>query len=101
MIFADGMRLAVFGLVPDILGSYLAARGMSALLFGGPTLLLLPGAVVLVLLIVCANVAGLLSRGCRRASARSPSVSRSARGAKGLCTPPARSRIAVAGTSRA
>ena len=34
MIFADGMRLALFGLVPGILVAYLAARGMSALLFG-------------------------------------------------------------------
>jgi predicted permease len=34
MIFADGMRLAVVGLVPGVLGAYAAARGMSALLFG-------------------------------------------------------------------
>jgi predicted permease len=34
MIVADGMRLAVFGLVPGVLGAYAAARGMSALLFG-------------------------------------------------------------------
>jgi predicted permease len=34
MIFADGMRLALFGLVPGVLGAYAAARGMSALLFG-------------------------------------------------------------------
>jgi putative ABC transport system permease protein len=34
MIFADGMRLAVFGIVPGVLGAYAAARGMSALLFG-------------------------------------------------------------------
>ena len=34
MIFADGMRLALIGIVPGILGAYGAARGMSALLFG-------------------------------------------------------------------
>jgi putative ABC transport system permease protein len=34
MIFADGMRLAVFGIVPGVLGAYAAARGMNALLFG-------------------------------------------------------------------
>jgi putative ABC transport system permease protein len=34
MIFADGMRLAVFGIVPGVLAAYAAARGMSALLFG-------------------------------------------------------------------
>ena len=34
MIFADGMRLALFGIVPGVLGAYAAARGMSALLFG-------------------------------------------------------------------
>jgi len=34
MIFADGMRLAVFGIVPGVLGAYAAGRGMSALLFG-------------------------------------------------------------------
>ena len=34
MIVADGMRLAVFGIVPGVLGAYAAARGMSALLFG-------------------------------------------------------------------
>ena len=34
MIFADGMRLAVFGIVPGVLLAYAAARGMSALLFG-------------------------------------------------------------------
>jgi putative ABC transport system permease protein len=34
MIFADGMRLAMFGIVPGVLGAYAAARGMSALLFG-------------------------------------------------------------------
>ena len=34
MIFADGMRLALFGVVPGVLGAYAAARGMSALLFG-------------------------------------------------------------------
>jgi putative ABC transport system permease protein len=36
MIFADGMRLALFGIVPGVLGAYAAARGMSALLFGIP-----------------------------------------------------------------
>lgn len=34
MIFADGMRLAFFGVVPGVLGAYLAARAMSALLVG-------------------------------------------------------------------
>jgi putative ABC transport system permease protein len=34
MIFADGMRLALIGIVPGLLGAYAAARGMSALLFG-------------------------------------------------------------------
>ena len=34
MIFAGGMRLAFFGIVPGVLGGYLAGRGMSALLFG-------------------------------------------------------------------
>ncbi len=34
MILADGMRLAVFGIVPGVLGAYAAARGMSSLLFG-------------------------------------------------------------------
>jgi ABC-type antimicrobial peptide transport system permease subunit len=34
MIVADGMRLALFGIVPGVLGAYAAARGMSALLFG-------------------------------------------------------------------
>ena len=34
MIFADGMRLAMFGIVPGLAGAYAAARGMSALLFG-------------------------------------------------------------------
>jgi predicted permease len=34
MILADGMRLALFGIVPGVLGGYAAARGMSALLFG-------------------------------------------------------------------
>jgi putative ABC transport system permease protein len=36
MILADGMRLALFGIVPGVLGAYAAARGMSALLFGVP-----------------------------------------------------------------
>ena len=37
MILADGMRLALFGIVPGVLGAYAAGRGMSALLFGiGP-----------------------------------------------------------------
>ena len=27
MIFADGMRLALFGIVPGVLGAYAAARG--------------------------------------------------------------------------
>jgi predicted permease len=34
MIFADGLRLAAFGIVPGIIGAYAAARGMSTLLFG-------------------------------------------------------------------
>jgi predicted permease len=34
MILADGMRLAVFGILPGVLGAYAAARGMSTLLFG-------------------------------------------------------------------
>jgi ABC-type antimicrobial peptide transport system permease subunit len=34
MVFSDGMRLALIGLVPGLLGGYAAARGMSALLFG-------------------------------------------------------------------
>lgn len=34
MILADGMRLAVIGIVPGVLGAYLAGRGMSAMLFG-------------------------------------------------------------------
>ena len=34
MILADGLRLALFGIVPGVLGAYAAGRGMSALLFG-------------------------------------------------------------------
>jgi predicted permease len=34
MIFADGMRLAVIGIVPGVVTAYAAARAMSALLFG-------------------------------------------------------------------
>jgi predicted permease len=34
MILADGMRMAVAGIVPGVLGAYAAARAMSALLFG-------------------------------------------------------------------
>jgi predicted permease len=34
MIVADGIRLAVFGLVPGVVAAYAAARAMSALLFG-------------------------------------------------------------------
>jgi predicted permease len=34
MIFADGMRLALFGIVPGVVGGYAAAQGMRALLFG-------------------------------------------------------------------
>ena len=34
MIFADGMRLALLGIVPGVLAGYAAARGMRALLFG-------------------------------------------------------------------
>ncbi len=34
MIFADGMRLAVLGILPGVFVAYAAARGMSALLFG-------------------------------------------------------------------
>ncbi len=33
MIFADGMRLALVGVVPGVLGAYAAARAMRALLF--------------------------------------------------------------------
>jgi len=34
MIFADGVRLAAFGIVPGVLVAYAAGRGMSVLLFG-------------------------------------------------------------------
>jgi predicted permease len=34
MIFADGMRLALLGIVPGVLVAHAAARGMRALLFG-------------------------------------------------------------------
>ena len=34
MIFADGVRLAVLGIVPGVLAAYAAGRGMSVLLFG-------------------------------------------------------------------
>lgn len=34
MILADGMRLALVGILPGVFGAYLAARGMSTLLFG-------------------------------------------------------------------
>jgi predicted permease len=34
MILADGMRMALLGIVPGVLIAYAAARGMSALLFG-------------------------------------------------------------------
>jgi putative ABC transport system permease protein len=34
MIVADGLRLALMGVVPGVAGAYLAGRGMSALLFG-------------------------------------------------------------------
>ena len=33
MILTDGMRLALFGIVPGVMGAYAAARGMRALLF--------------------------------------------------------------------
>jgi putative ABC transport system permease protein len=36
MILVDGLRLALFGIVPGVLAAYAAARGMSALLFGIP-----------------------------------------------------------------
>jgi predicted permease len=36
MIFRDGMRLALLGIVPGVVGGYAAARGMSTLLFGIP-----------------------------------------------------------------
>jgi predicted permease len=36
MIFGDGMRLALIGIVPGALAAYAAARAMSALLFGVP-----------------------------------------------------------------
>jgi putative ABC transport system permease protein len=34
MIFGDGMRLALFGIVPGVLAAYAAGRAMNALLFG-------------------------------------------------------------------
>jgi predicted permease len=34
MILGDGMRLALFGIVPGVMAAYAAARGMSSLLFG-------------------------------------------------------------------
>jgi ABC-type antimicrobial peptide transport system permease subunit len=34
MIFGDGMRLALFGIVPGVLAAYGVGRWMSALLFG-------------------------------------------------------------------
>jgi ABC-type antimicrobial peptide transport system permease subunit len=34
MILADGLRLALMGIVPGVLGAYAAARAMGALLFG-------------------------------------------------------------------
>jgi ABC-type antimicrobial peptide transport system permease subunit len=34
MVFRDGMRLALLGIVPGVLCAYAAARGMRALLFG-------------------------------------------------------------------
>jgi ABC-type antimicrobial peptide transport system permease subunit len=34
MIFGDGMRLALIGIVPGVLGAYAAGRAKSALLFG-------------------------------------------------------------------
>jgi predicted permease len=34
MIFSDGMRLALFGIVPGVLAAYAVGRWMSALLFG-------------------------------------------------------------------
>jgi predicted permease len=34
MIFTDGMRLALFGMVPGVLAAYAAARAMRTLLFG-------------------------------------------------------------------
>jgi len=34
MIFVDGMRLSLLGIVPGVLAGYAAARGMRALLFG-------------------------------------------------------------------
>jgi predicted permease len=37
MVFADGMRLAVIGIVPGLAGAYAAARGMNTLLFGLPS----------------------------------------------------------------
>jgi predicted permease len=57
MIFADGMRLALFGIVPGVLGAYAAARGMSALLFGIPPSdpATFAAAVVLALLMTCAG----------------------------------------------
>jgi putative ABC transport system permease protein len=59
MIFADGMRLALYGIVPGVIVAYLAARGMTALLFGIPPSdpATFAGAVVLALLM---SVAGSL-----------------------------------------
>jgi ABC-type antimicrobial peptide transport system permease subunit len=34
MIVSQGMKLALVGLAPGVLGAYLAGRGMRALLFG-------------------------------------------------------------------
>jgi putative ABC transport system permease protein len=34
MIFSDGMRLALYGIVPGVLGAYAVGRWMSTLLFG-------------------------------------------------------------------
>jgi ABC-type antimicrobial peptide transport system permease subunit len=34
MIMSEGLRIALFGVVPGIFVAYLAARGMSTLLFG-------------------------------------------------------------------
>jgi hypothetical protein len=34
MIFSDGMRLALYGIAPGVLGAYAVGRWMSTLLFG-------------------------------------------------------------------
>jgi putative ABC transport system permease protein len=55
MIFADGMRLAVAGIVPGVIGAYAAGSAMRALLFGiGPADPVTFGAAVGVALLISA-----------------------------------------------